>query len=213
MRPMIDDLNKVADIPANTLQQLSQTLAEQTGRLSDENLVQLVARHIQDDSQGSAAFSALKNMPLESLDQILDAVDTWRNASEDHASHLSDDQYLAMREKLPILIRAYPALNRARKFDRLRIILGNELKWMAFICDARPVYNDARDDIEEMIPLTTMKIVYEKQNQLPEEIELLVTAEQLVDLISKAQKAQQKLTVLHNKLIEWLPNSQGSETE
>ena len=92
-----------------------------------------------------------------------------------------------------------------QKAKRLQVVLGNEVEGIAFICDARPVYNEARDDIDGMIPLTTMKIVYERQNGVTEEIEFVLTADELDDLITRAKKAQDDLKLLRRKTAEWLP--------
>ena len=195
------------------MKQLGDALEKQTGFLSTQALAQLVSASLPDESQGSAVFSALQNLRSETIPQVLEMVQSWRNASDQNKRRLPDDQYGSLEKNLPVLIREYRAINRMRKAERLRTTLGNEVEGFAFICDARPVYNEARDDIEGIIPLTTLKVVYEHQNQDTEEIEFVLTASQLEELISRAKKAQDKLAALRRKATEWLPDGWVEEEE
>lgn len=205
VRQMIDDLRAVAGTAKESLVQLSHSLGQQTGFLSDAKLIGLVSESLKDNTQGSAAFNALQNLNSGALTQVLETVERWRRLSEENIRSFPDELYSDLKEKLPLLVQDYPALNQMRKAKRLRGVLGNELEGVIFICDARPVFNESRDQIEGMIPITTLKIVYERQNQLSEEIEFTVSTKQLADFIKKARKAQEKLTILHERISEWLP--------
>ncbi len=204
MRQMIEDLSAVAKIPAESIELLSQQLEQQSGFLTDESLMGLVSGCIADDAGATAAFNALQNLRPDAPDQILETVQAWRRANERNTQRFPDELFAALKQTLPRLVREYPALSRMQKADRLRNMLGDELKGVAFICDARPVYNDSRDRIEGMIPLTTMKLVYERQNLATEEIEVTVTPDQLRNLISEAQKAEKKLGTLRESIAEWI---------
>ena len=83
---------------------------------------------------------------------------------------------------------------------------GNEIMGVMFVCDARPVYNENRDDIDGYVPLATMKILYQRQNADSEEIEFVMTPEEIDLLIERAQQARDKIQVLNRKLGGWLPN-------
>lgn len=205
LRQMVEDLSEVAAIPTESLNQLGDALEQQAGFPTAESLAKLVSQFLPDEPQGSAAFSALQNLRRETIPQVLETLQSWRSTSDQNKARLPDDQFDALQKNLQTLIRDYPALNRMRKADRLRTALGNEVEGFSFICDARPVYNEARDDIEGIIPLTTLKFLYERQNRVTEEIELVLTPEQLDELILRAKKAQEKLTVLRKKTTEWLP--------
>jgi hypothetical protein len=203
--PMVEDLRVVAEIDTENLQRLGELLTKQTGFLTDDRLVQLVGACVDDETQGTAVFNAVQNLSPSGYEQVLTMLRAWRESSEERRQQLPDDVFAALEQKLPVLIRDYPALNRIKKADRLRIAIGNEFERVVFICDARPVYNENRDCIEGLIPLTTMKLVYERQNSETEEIEIVLTSEQLKDLVSKAKKAEQKLTVLSQSIEEWMP--------
>lgn len=204
--PMVEDMRAVANVATEDIERLGELLAQQTGFLTDENLATFVAECIADEEQGGSVFNALQNVRPGSVEQLLAMLRAWRESDEENRQQFPDEAFADLEQKLPLLIREYPALIRSKKADRLRNVLGNEFEGVAFICDARPVYNEQRDDIEGLIPLTTMKLIYERQNSESEEIEIILTAEQLENLVSKARQAEQKLTVLRESIERWIPD-------
>lgn len=203
---MIDDLSAVALLPDECIQRLTQRLEQQTGFLTDDRLRSLASEFVKDDSQATGVFHVLQNLPPGAIEQVLEAVQKWRHAHVQNADRFPEDLYTALEQKLRMLVPPHSALNRMWKAKRLRTMLGNELEGVAFICDARPVYNKSRDRIEGMIALTTMKLVYERQNLSIEEIEITVTPTQLRELISEAEKAEKKLATLRESIAEWIPD-------
>lgn len=214
MRQMTADLLTVASIPMETIRQLSQSLEQQTGFMTDDSLAGLVAQVVEEESQGTAVFNTLQNLSAGSVEQVLEAVQQWREADEGNQQRFPEESFRTLQQTLPILIRDYPALRRMKKAARLRNVLGNEMQGVLFVCDARPVYNNARTEIEGLISLTTMKVVYERQNMETEEIEITLTGEQLEELVAKATQAKDKMAVLRESITRWLPNGcvdQGDE--
>lgn len=207
MRQMIDDMMAIASIPDETLAQLGDRLEEQSGFLSSSALVDIVSEVIPDDRQGQATFNALQNLRPDDVDQLVESIGNWRESSPDNREHFGDDLFGNLEQNLKTLVRDYASLNRGKKADRLRNILGNELQGAVFICDARPVFNKERDQIEGMIPITTLKLVYERQNMETEEIELTLNADQLKSLREDAEKAEKKITTLSESIMGWLPES------
>lgn len=202
---MLEDLSVLATIPEDLLTKLARTLEEQSGFLTTEKLAELVTEAVPDETQGSAAFNAIQNLRAEAMPQLMEMLETWRNQDEANRRVLSDEQHAIVKKHLPILIREYPAIDRMQKAEWLKNVLGNEVKGLAFICDARPVYNKPQDDIEGFIPLATLKVVYERQNLDDEEIEFVLSESALEHLINEAKKAQQKLSVLKSRVDSWMP--------
>ncbi len=202
---MLEDLRTVAAIPEETLKQLSETLMSQSGFLSQEACADLIGSILRDETQGAAVFVTVWNLPEESLPKLISEISDWRNASEENGKDLPDAEFSNLRSQLTILVRDYPAVNRMQKAQRLMNVLGNEVKGIGFICDARPVYNKAHDEIEGLVPLTTFKIIYERQNLDTEEIEFVLTESGLDHLIEQANEAKKKLSVLSSRVNTWLP--------
>ncbi len=202
---MISDLWVLSKISPDSLGRLRATLESYTGFLSTEGLIKIVSTHLPEQDHGAAVFNTLKNIQSPEFDEILERVQSWRQENEQHSNFFSADAYASLEQKLPILLADYPALKLTQKVENLRVALGNELRGFAFICDARPVYNEARDDIVGMIPITMAKFVYERQNLDDAEIEFQLTVPQLKELIRKARRALDKVEVLRRKTAEWLP--------
>ncbi len=136
----------------------------------------------------------------------MEALGEWRQADPKNAEKFSDKVFADLKVKLPRLIRNYPVLARSQKAQRLRSILGNSVQGIELICDARPVYNTARDAIEGLIPLTTMKIEYEGQDEETHEVEVMLTREDVNKVAEMVKKAQQKLEVLDRSIAQWIPD-------
>lgn len=201
---MVNDLLGVSSIDAVQIEKLSEALQAETGFLTEERLTEIVAEHIQDETQASAAASAIQNLRPNVLDQVLAMLGGWRESNQANADRFSNEAFAALQEKLPLLVREYPALSRMRKANRLRGVIGNDLEKVEFICDARPVFDTERERIEGLLALTTLKLVYERQNGVTEEVAILLTSEQLEDLTTKAQKAQKKIRVLEQSFAQWI---------
>ncbi len=148
MLQMIEGLSPISDISAATLKTLGDALEKQTGFFETEALTELISKSVPDKSQGAAVFTAIRNLRPDGIPQVLEMIQSWRGTSEENKRLLSDEQFQALERNLPVLIRKYPSISRAQKAERLRTILGNEVEGFVFICDARPVYNEARDAIE-----------------------------------------------------------------
>ena len=202
---MLADLRIVATIPGDTLKQLAKALESQTGFLNADACAELIGQLVPDETQRDAAFNAIQNLRPEALEQLVSVIGKWRNESDENRKLLSEADYADLQARLPVLIRDYPALNRMQKAQRLMNVLGNEVKGIGFICDARPVYNKTHDEIEGIVPLTTLKIIYERQNLDAEEIEFVLSESDLDQLIDQANEAKKKLSVLKNRVNTWLP--------
>lgn len=108
------------------------------------------------------------------------------------------------------MIQEYPAVERYRKAQRLASITGFQVVGVEFVCDARPVFDKDRERIEGMLPVTTLKLVYEKQNEDIQVTEVLLSAAMLGELLEKANRAQQKLRVLSESINQWIPQGLAS---
>lgn len=201
---MIRDLYGVAAVDPAHIEELADSLQAEPGFLTEERLGQIVAEHIGDEALASSVASAIQNLHPGILDQVLGMIGGWRDSSDANKNQFPDANFAALQEKLPLLVREYPALSRMRKASRLRGVLGNELERVEFICDARPVFDARREQIEGLAAITTMKLLYERQNGITEELEIGLTAKQLAEVIAKAQKAQHKLQVLEQSIDQWV---------
>jgi hypothetical protein len=205
MRQMVKDLSLLSQVDTVRLEKLAISLKEAYGFLGSTRLAQLIAEHVVDEAQGAVVFSALRNVGPEGVQAVLKTFEQWREASPQNRASIPDERMDVLRKNLETLIREYPALDRMRKAARLLEIIGNQLTEVTFICDLRPVFNQDRDQVEGLIPLTTLRVDFEDTKRSPSKIEFVLTARQLEELISGAEKAREKLAVLRARAGDWLP--------
>ena len=203
---MVDDLLAVAQISVEQIDAIATIMEAEAGFLGKAKLSQLVEGVVDNESRASSVVRALNNLQPRQLEQIVEALGEWRQAEQQNAEEFSDEAFDDLKAKLPRLIKDYPVLARFRKTRRLRSILGNAVQGIELICDARPIYNTTRDLIEGLIPLTTMKIEYEGQDEETHEVEVMLSRDDVNELAEKVKKAQQKLDVLDGSINKWIPN-------
>ncbi len=207
---MIQDLRGVAEIAPEQIERLAGALRAESGFLDEERLDQIAAEHIHDADCAAAATGAIWNLRPEIVDQAVAMIGAWREADAANAEQFPEEAFKRLQARLPSLVREYPALSRMRKAKHLRTVLGNALENVEFICDARPVFDQNRNGIEGWLPITTLKLLYERQNGMTEEVEIAMDSQQLDTLISKARKAQQKLQVMAECSLQWVVPRQKS---
>ena len=203
---MIEALLAISEIPIEQIDALVAALERELGFPSPERLSELVRQAVKEDRRTSAVLSALHNVPSERVQQVIQTIREWRERDDRNAELFPQEALARVEEKLPRLIRDFPALERCRKARRLASMLGNSAQALELICDIRPVFNAQRDLVEGMMPLTTMKIVYEAPDEETRVLEVQFSREMLNELVEKAQKAQQKLDVLNRSIADWTPS-------
>lgn len=203
---MVDDLRAVSEIPEETIGAIAEELEAQEGVLNPSRLRAVLTAVLNDERFVGATVAALQNLQPERIPQTLRSLRQWRERDEGNAERFPDEALESLERKLPSLIRDYPAIVRYRKALWLSSATGNVATSFEVICDARPVFNERRDLIEGMIPLTTLKIAFEQQDEEISFLEVNLSQEMLTELIEKAQKAQQKLGVLRDCIDVWIPN-------
>ena len=209
---MVEDLLAVADIPDERIDAIAAELGKQDGFLTPSRLGQLLGNMPGEERSVLGAAAAVENIRSERIDATLQALRRWRSAPG-NAERFPEQALQALEKKLPRLIRPYPSLTRFRKAVRLRSITGNTVESIELVCDARPVFNEERTVIEGMIPVTTLKIAYQGQDENGQVFEARLTGTMLDDLIKEAEKARMKLSVLDADIQAWVPNGLVSFTE
>lgn len=205
-RQMVEDMLAISKVPTNAIGRLAEALEREPGIPTIEHLNQLVGTFIPEKAQASAIRTALVNLWRARVEPILRELQEWRTADAKNAATLPEETLTAISERLRQLIRDYPVLKRFRKARRLISLTGNHVQEVNILCDIRPVFDDNRKVVEGMIPLTTLKLVYEGQDEEVKVLEVLLSTEMLDQFLSEAGKAKTKLATLRESASEWLPN-------
>ncbi len=199
---LFSDLLRLSDLSTEAVRTLADRLEQHEGFVSTSR----AAEETFEQSDAAAVVRLLDNLNPDGLEVLLETLTRWRTNEDAEAEVMSDEQFERLRANLPALIRYYPAVFRTRKANALQTATGNELMGMMFVCDARPIYNRSRDDIEGYVPLATAKLQYQKQDTTVEQIEFVMTPEELDILILSAEQAKRKLSVLARSLANASPN-------
>lgn len=208
IQQFIGDLLILASIPAESI---SDFITRLEGQKSFFQFNAFLHEHIP-VAAADAVGRLVINLEPEALPTVEDILHSWRNELND--PQLLDEQRLeTLKHNVESLTK--PAvrriIRRLRKANDLMTATGNGITGLTFICDARPVYNDDRTDIDGFVPLATMKLFYDDANGEQEVIELTMTSDDLDSIIDRATKAREKLNVMQKKFSEFLPNGSGKD--
>lgn len=203
---MVEDLLVIAQLSREVIEQLATTLDDSVGFLTEEELRQLAWDAIQDERGVSAFLGAFWSIRPGQIDEVIKTLRDWREADSKNMQRLPDAIFTVLQENLSRLIRNYPAWERFRKARRLASITGNKARRVELICDARPVFDQDRQQIEGFIPLTTLKLMYESQTEESGSVEVVLSVDVLEELLEKSKKAQEKVTLLRDFLSKLIPD-------
>lgn len=208
-RQLLVDFKQLSEVPGEHVDRLADALHS----ASEFYLIEkVIAANIDDESQADAVSRLVENVTPESLKFLIGMVKSWRKSLSDSDSYMTEEELEAVSIALTKLIQNSPAITRVKKAQVLKTVTGNEVFGVMFVCDARPVYNDARDDIEGYLPVTTMKIVYHRQNGDSEEMEFALMPNEIDLFIERATNAREKVNVLNAKMNQLLPNAIEKES-
>jgi hypothetical protein len=203
---MVEDLLVIAEIPGEAIDRIVTSLENSVGFLNEEGLKRLVQEVLPEEQQMSSVISAIHSIRPGRVDRVLASLQEWRATDRQNAERVPDEVLKEIQQKLANLIREYPAWDRFQKARRLASLTGNKAQQVELICDVRPVFDRAREHVEGLVPLTTLKLVYETQSDETKCIELLLSADVLKDLLAKAEKAYQKQTIMRDFFDRWIPD-------
>lgn len=203
-RQLVTDIKRLSEVPEKQIDQLSDAVHS----TSEFYLIdKVIAAHIDNEKHAKAVSRLVENIVPESRKFLTGMIRNWRKSLSDPDSYMTEEKLETVSVSLEKLIRNSPAITRVKKAQVLKTVTSNEVFGVMFVCDARPVYNEARDDIEGYLPVTTMKIVYHRQNGDNEEIEFALMPIEIDLFIDRATKAREKVKVLNAKMSQLLPNA------
>jgi hypothetical protein len=208
-RQLVTDIKRLSEVPNEQIDQLAEELHSASGFYLIEEVIDEI---VDDEKQAKAVSRLVENLVPDSVTYLLGMIKSWRNSLNEPDSYMTELDLEAVSTALKKLIRNSPAITRVKKAQVLKTVTGNEVFGVMFVCDARPIFNEARNDIEGYLPVTTMKIVYQRQNGDSEEIEFALMPNEIELFIDGATQAREKVDVLNRKMSQLLPNSIDEES-
>jgi hypothetical protein len=191
--------------PKESLATFEQELSNQMGFLSDNALAELIQEHFVDKKIALALYRAILFLRPYEADFVGEALDAWRDSRADGRHALDDALLAAIKDRLPFFTKPYAAIDRFQKAQRLSTITGKHLRDVKVICDARPIFNVDRDDIDGFTLLTTLQLNYFREDGDFDCFEVILMPAELAELAEQIESAQNKLAVMKSRLGDIAP--------
>lgn len=199
---MVDDLSAIKQIEPDLLERIATELSSIDGFLEPSALNARLKSLLAGREEIDSLRRVILNIKSEDVGDLLKRLQSFQE-DDPKNFRLSVEDLNELSDRLPRLLKPIPALRRYRKAERLAKLTGQPLEDIQLVCDLRPVFDQDRNNIEGLIPLTHLKVVATGEDGLPDVFEADLTAKQVQDLAEQAEKAVRKLVVLREKADEW----------
>ncbi|MCA1807756.1 MAG: hypothetical protein LC687_07910 [Actinobacteria bacterium] len=209
---LLNDLLVLSAIPHEYIAPIAKDLMESKPYVA---LGKVINKHLGVPEATEAVARLVASIDHESLETIFEMVQSWRDEAEVDKETLNDEGFEQLKKNLNALISSSTeeVIRKSNKATALLTATGNEVTGLTFICDARPVYNDDKTDIEGYVPLATMRIYYNRPNEQQDVVEFTMTPTEVDAFIERATQAREKLNVMQRRLSGWLANGTGEELQ
>ena len=205
---LVGDAKTLLELSTEQVHAIAAALGEHAGFLDRKSVEEVLSTIIENEErcQRLAVLIPAMHERLREFDQdaegLLSQLEEWQSGKENKEQQLLSSEDLAgLRERVPLVFKPYPGLDRQRKAQRLSEATGLPLQEVQIICDLRPVFDEEKTGVEGILPYTTLKIVCRGVDGLPVSLEALLSRRQVSELAEKATAAQRKLDVLTELLI------------
>lgn len=197
------DGKAVAAVPDETFIQAMDRIDADAGFVGPVRLKEIVSEVVHDDEQARGLSNFIYN--IQSLRRHArkdDAASLAREFTESLQKAsvpdggLTADEVARLAHRLPRIAAPKTSMDRQAKAVGVARRVGLALDKIALACDLRPVFDDSRDNVEAMIPLTLMRVVARGPEGFPQTLEVTLTEKQLLDLNTEVERARTKLATL-----------------
>lgn len=204
---LVADAKLALDIEVGALSAMAQELGAYQGFLDREVIQKILANYTSDAKTAhrlarliSAVDARLRGPGLR-IEDFIQAIRDWQGSDENpDGSLLSPEEIEELAKRMPLFLRPYDGMRRQAKAKRLSTSIGMQLEALEIICDLRPVFDEEKEVVEGIIPLTTLKVVCQGVDGLPVSIEAVMSEKAVASLAKNAAAAVQKLSRLRELL-------------
>lgn len=196
-----EDVIRVTKVDATRLTAALNALRTHPGYLSGGKAIELLANHVSEIESQEAIRNlvfALHEWVNESSFPIEELANSFKSAwKESHQERQGELPEATFDECLRKLVGPFPPIERQANAVRVSNLAGNRASSVSFVTDLRPVYRQPqRDQIEGMIPLTTMVVNFSNASGGEGHLEVVLSNMELDRLIKEAQVAKGKMSQL-----------------
>ena len=101
-----------------------------------------------------------------------------------------------IRVRIQEIASSWGCLDRQKKAETVAKATGQRLQSLQLVCDFRPIFDSERTEIEGFLPVTTMHIVFEGTDGLPNGLDVILSEKDVERLAEHAEFAKSKLAAL-----------------
>jgi hypothetical protein len=205
------DAKLFASIPDTVFEAAISAISGHQGFLDGQEFASVLGPIVSDADQREALIRLVTNLS-----------EFRRNAgiSPERAGQILRDSFEAVRgldttttgtvsTRLPHVLALHPAVEKQAKAQSVATALGGSLVEAKLISDIRPVFDEDRQRVEGLIPVTTMKVSVEFDYEV-KVFEVRLTEAQVMALCEESGRAKQKLQTLKKLIVNQgypLPNT------
>jgi hypothetical protein len=204
-KPFVDDAVAIADIEPAKFELAMDRVEAQEGFLSGAQLRKVIA-DVLDERQAKALVNFLINLrQLKSAgsgkdDNFLETTKKLIAAAK--PAELNEKRMARVLDRLPRILKQNPAIDLQAKAEGLAIRTGSTVDDISLVCDLRPVFDEKRERVEGMIPLTTLLLSVTRNDGESLVLESILTELEVARLCEEADRARKKLLTLKKLLAE-----------
>lgn len=206
---LIRDAKTLLALETGQIEAVRRELEAFPGFLDRKKTEELLASVTEDRRTCSALARLIVNLDRrlratgQAVDQLLSDIGEWlKDEGNQRKGLLSESEFKEVKARLPLLLRAFPGLERQAKAERLSQATGLPLEKIEIICDLRPVFDKEREQVEGMIPYTTLRIVCKGADGLPVALDAVLSQQDVSQLAKASANAEKKLARLRDLLAE-----------
>lgn len=189
------DSRRLLEIPEPVFDAAVDAVEAAEGFAGPSRLEALVGAAIGDQSQRQALTNFLVNFAafrLEAGDVDDFAPDVEGRTRSALSAKLDAGELDALCARLRKIVAPKRALLRQAKADKLASRTGAGFQELSITCDLRPIFDDGRELIEGLMPITTLRLVVERAG-IPHVVEATLSESELLAICSEAERAKRKI--------------------
>lgn len=202
----IEDARCIAAIPEAVFDAAIRATQQASGFLGPRQLLEMLETVVPDTEQQQSLANFLIHLGRfrrEAGDEpAAFAQEASSKLREAAADKMTEQELDVVASRLLRIVEPKSGIELQAKAESVIRRMGEPLEELTLVCDLRPVFDEDRQIVHGMVPLTSMRVVVSNPDGLPRTVEARLTEEQVIKLCKEAEKARKKLETLKKLLSE-----------
>jgi hypothetical protein len=197
---VIDDLREFVEIEDDYIQKTLQLLNDSSAFLKRSDFLTLLRSEIGADQATLLARLIhwihryqFEESDLSAFFRQLRAVE---GADDNSEPAFTESDLNLIRARFDKISNCWNALDRQAKAENLGKATGQRLQSVQLVCDLRPIFDNERKTIDGFLPITTMHIVFEGADGLPDSFDVILSEKDVERLSEHTRFAKNKLAAM-----------------